>query len=251
MSTLTDQRRFSSLLIAHPELRTSDSLLKRLGASLVALDSVEADRSGWGLRRCEYVAPKNLYPESLVSDSSTERSNGFAHQVYVGAAHLSSLSQTVLVLASPYVRLLQRMVREATRQDSGPAAQFVTLHMPTVYEELERGVPGFAATRVTLQMLNQPGLSLVSLTGRNPLDSELHSQIKSVAAPYSVRTEVSQDDQHVRVNVDRHGNLWWYQTDEGKADLALSLVNLLDEVGATRLSRTLPLDRAESEDDSE
>ncbi|MGU7616658.1 hypothetical protein, partial [Klebsiella aerogenes] len=88
-----------------------------------------------------------------------------------------------------------------------------------------------------------------SLTGRNPLDSELHDQIKNVAAPYALRTEVILGDHKARVNIDRHGNIWWFQTDEAKIGIVLSLISRLASINSLRMTRTMPLDRAEPDDE--
>lgn len=249
-SALTDQRRFSSVLLVHPALNEPNSIELLLGRSLTFLAGCDVGSETWSAHRSEYVSDRNFYPDSVGDPSLRKRDHGYAHQVYVGWTRLPSLDANAVLLASPYVRLLQRMVRDLAGRVSGPALQFLSMDMPSIYRSFARRDAGLVATKVTLQMLSQPGLELVSLTGRNPLDSELHEQIKDVAAPYALRAEVNLGDHKARVNVDRHGNIWWYQTDEAKLGTVLSLVSRIAAIDSLKLTRTLPLERAEPDDES-
>jgi hypothetical protein len=148
------------------------------------------------------------------------------------------------------VRLLASITGNIRSRLDRPAPRYVSVNMTSVYEALsDGGVDQLTATKVTMQMLSEPTLELVSLAGRNPLHSELHAAIKKVAAPYSIRTEISGDSNKCRVNIDRHGNFWWFQAEEKRIVLPLSVIDKLDEAGALKLTRTRPLDRAEDEDD--
>jgi hypothetical protein len=127
------------------------------------------------------------------------------------------------------------------------APQYLSVDMAALYGQLSgRDLPGVNVTKVTMQMLNEPTLELVSLAGKNPLHSELHAAIKDVAAPYSLRTELNSGEGRNRVNIDRHGNIWWFQVAEGRIAAALRFIDRLDEMQVFRRTRSRPLDRAES-----
>lgn len=246
---LTDQRRFSSVLLVHPNLTDSKATVDYLQGSLSALADCKIQDDEWTANRCEYVSGRNYYPDSVGDPEARKRDHGYAHQVYVASRRLAPSQTNMVLLASPYVRLLQRMVTDISRRLPAPGLQFYSLDMTGIYRAFEGRHVGLTATKVTLQMLSQPGLELVSLTGRNPLDSELHDQIKNVAAPYALRTEVILGDHKARVNIDRHGNIWWFQTDEAKIGIVLSLISRLASINSLRMTRTMPLDRAEPDDE--
>lgn len=246
-TTSTDQRRFTSLIMSHARLNSLQSVAELvIGSPSHPIAEVDAD--GWSVWRWEYIADRNHYPEHLVDVEQQRRDGGFAHDVYL--AHRSFKGDNYVLLGSPYVRLLHQVldrIRTAIRAEAAP--RYAVVDMRRVYEAFQSGLPNMIATKVTLEMLAEPTLELVSLTGRNPLNSRLHAQIKDVAAPYAIRTEVNVNDQRARVNVDRHGNLWWYQTDESKTKNAIGFLDALLEIGAVRLSRLVPLDRVSDDAD--
>ncbi|HWU31227.1 MAG TPA: hypothetical protein VN108_00060 [Marmoricola sp.] len=123
--------------------------------------------------------------------------------------------------------------------------------MRRTYELFESRLGSMSATRVTLQAVNQPGLNLVALSGKSPLGSRLHQSIQDFTAPYSVRVDVdASDGSNIRVNVDRHGNVWWYQSAESRIAAPLGLLDALADADTLRQTRSLPLDRAAEEDDA-
>jgi hypothetical protein len=148
------------------------------------------------------------------------------------------------------MRLLSQLLRLLRSNLPGPAPQYLSVNMAATYAALSRGVEGVATTKVTWQMLGEPGLELVSLAGRNPLHSELHAALSAIAAPYSLRVDVDGDDeQHCRINLDRHGNLWWYLASEKRMALPLMLIDTLERFDVLKKTRTVPLERAEGTDD--
>lgn len=247
-SRAIEQRRFSSLMIYHPALESHGALRLTLGRSIAAATALEFGGGMWPSYRSEYVVHQNYYPAHVVDANLQRREDGFAHDIYVAEGSLLSGTK-VLLLASPYVRLLQRLVGELDRRVGAPAIRYLNLDMPSIYKAFEKGSPGMTATKVTLQMLNEPGLELVSLTGRNPLNSDLHASLKEVAAPYALRTEVTIGEDRARVNLDRHGNLWWYQTDESKFRMTLMMLATLAELNALKTTLHMPLDRGELDDE--
>ena len=250
--TVFERRRYSSVLFQHPSIIDSASLRKILGDSAGSAKSVNIKGSKWTVSRFEYLTSRSHYPSHRFSSADRRRDDGtFPHDFYVATARHFGDAPVILV-ASPYVRLLAAMFKTLRERLPSPAAQFHTVSMPEVYEAFATGISGMTATRVTMQMLDEPALELVSLSGRNPLNSNLHQAIEKVAAPYSLRAEVSAiKDQHTRVNFDRHGNFWWYLTAQERLVNALSLIDELHRLGLMDLGRSLPLDRADDEEEEE
>lgn len=246
-----EQRRYTSVLVCHDDLRDFLALRKLLAGSVGSHRSVRLPETEWSIHRFEYLANRSLYPGHIVSAEDRRRGDRYAHDVYFATREpLRSLNTPVILLASPYVRLLSSITSDLRKKLDHPAPRYVSVDMASVYQTLSDGSVGeLTATKVTMQMLSEPTLELVSLAGRNPLHSELHAAIKKVAAPYSIRTEVSGENSKCRVNIDRHGNFWWFQAEEKRFALPLNVIDRLDETGSLKLTRTRPLDRAEDEDD--
>lgn len=245
---LYEQRRYTALILRHhaiPDYQSLHQVLRNTRRS----GTVSLPKSStWHAVRFDYMAPRSLYPDKLTP--SVEEGHGYPHAMYFAVREgLDVAEGPVVVLASPYVRLLGRLVRRLRSDLPGPAPRYLSVDMARVYEAAAEGQPGLTATRVTMQMLNEPTLELVSLAGRNPLHSELHAALRTVTAPYSIRAEVDGESGLSRVNADRHGNLWWYQADESRFQRPLRLIDALDHWGAIRWGRSLPLDRV-GEDDS-
>jgi hypothetical protein len=239
-----EQRRYTALVFQHDAVPDYNAFLKLLPSVRRAARVRLPKSSDWRAERFDYLAKTNLYPET-VKIGANGNSNGFPHAMYYGGTSgLSTLTGPVTVIASPYVRLLNRVANDLRRKLPPPASRYLAIDMRRVYEAVAEGQPGITATRVTMQMLNEPTLELVSLAGKNPLHSDLHAALRKVAAPYSVRAEVEGDTGAARVNADRHGNLWWYQSDESRLERPLRLLEALDRWGALRVVRSLPLDRA-------
>lgn len=246
---LYEQRRYTALVFHHSRIADYRSLKQYLGRMRHSTRVNLRDSPEWKASRFDYFAPISLYPDRL--KPTTEENEGFPHSMYFAVRRgLHVASDPVVVIASPYVRLLNKIARELRSALPGPAPRFLTLDMGCVHEALRKDVPGLRATRVTMQILNEPSLELVSLAGKNPLRSELHEALKEVAAPYSIRAEVEGRTGKVRISADRHGNLWWYQSEESRFERPLQLIDRLAGFGAIKWGLSIPLDRV-GEDDSQ
>jgi hypothetical protein len=243
-----EQRRYTALLVQHPRIRRLADLRRILGTTQT-LAKLSGSPRPWRAERCEVLAPRNLYPSHRREDDARRTDNGWhGHDVYL-AVREGDGDACFGLIASPYTQLLKRMATALRDGLDGPAPRYLAVNMRTVYAALAEGASGLLATKVTMQMLNEPGLELVSLSGRNPLNSNLHAAIEHVASPYSIRTEVVGSDNQCRVNADRHGNLWWYQAEESRFPRALDFIEHLRDWSALNPVRNLPLSRAEDPED--
>jgi hypothetical protein len=241
-----EQRRFSSVLLSHPRLTDFASFAEILSNAGADHKRLALGRPTWSAERFEYLYFRSLYPESRHPPEMTRRDGGYAHQLYFAArGELASLRVPVVVLASPYVRLLAHVTAQLKEGLQGPALRYLAVNMRQVYQSFANAGPDMTPSRVTLQITNEPDLELVSLAGKNPLRSDLHAALSEVATPYSLRTDMSSGGVTCRVNLDRHGNVWWHQTGEEALAVPLLLVDRLEQLGALHLTRLFPLDRAE------
>jgi hypothetical protein len=241
---LREQRRFSAVVLHHPDLVNHSALRRLLGAAVASSQSLGRPASGWNVTRFEYLWNRSLYPDTVVRPDDQQRQGGYAHDVYAAYAPARDNQPAAVLLASPYVRLLSSINTTLRRALNPPALQYGALDMDGVYRYLSSVENGTPARRVTLQILNEPGLELVSLSGKNPLHSELHAALARVAAPYAVRVEAEDHGENCRVNLDRHGNVWWYQTVEAKFLVTLKFLATIRMLGVIHSTRHFPLSRA-------
>lgn len=246
-TSVYEQRRYTALLLQHPAV-TGLPDLRRYLPSLTEAKKLTFVKGSWSGHRVVFRANRSHYPRHLVDPDERRSEAGYAHDLYVGIRSVSGGTPLILI-ASPYTRLLQKVAGDLRQALPVPAPRYFAVDMPRVYSTIGAGRSGFVATKVTMQMLNEPALELVSLAGRNPLNSNLHAAIENVASPYSIRTEIAGASGPCRVNTDRHGNLWWYQTEEGRFVSPLEFVDALLEWDALKPVRTLPLARDQRDDE--
>lgn len=246
-----ERRRYSAVMLWHPKLMTirhlADATTHRLGDSV----AVSLGHSGWTTRRAEWIANRSHYPQHIVDPKKSARSSGFAHDFYVSVRSEGlAEKQPLFLVASPYVRLLDVLIRTVTESLGRPVTSFVSVNMDEAVRYFEHASREKLRTkRVTLQMLSEVGLELVALSGNNPLHSDLLETLRvgGVAAPYSLGVDVEYR-QRTRVNFDRHGNFWWYLSAESTMVNPLNLVDRLFSAGLLGSSRTSPLRRASEEE---
>lgn len=245
---LREKRRFTALLACHPQVSSVKDLRELLTPQVTKGRSVRVSAAPeWDVQRCEFLYRRSLYPERTIAPESRQRGDYFAHEVYIAGRRLPGLGGFVTIVASPYVRLLNLMASTLKAKVPQPAPRFVAVDIAAAIKDLARNEQLFSVNVVTLQMLTEPMLQLVSLAGQNPLNSKLHAALHEVTAPYALRAEFPVKPPS-RVNVDRHGNVWWYQAGEQRFASPVTLIDYLDRIGALRLSLRLPLVREEGED---
>lgn len=247
-----ERRRYSAVLVTHPQLGKYADLNRVLGASASAGATVKLGKSGWRTVRFEYLSTTSLYSRSRVKPEARARDNGFAHDMYCAISpDLPGLGSPVMLVASPYVRLLARILKRVTKDLAPPGAQYVKVDMPAAYKGFSSHVPGLTATRVTLSM---PGdgddVEFVSLTGTNPLRSDLRAAVQEVGEPFALRVEASiSGEPNSKVHIDRHGNLSWYLTTEDRMTHAYRTIEAFDGLRLLNFGRALPLDKKPDDSD--
>jgi hypothetical protein len=242
---LHENRRYSAVVFQHPSVKGLAEIKGAIAPSIGRASNLKSIGQGrWEVDRFEYLLDRSLYPKHLLDPESRKRRNGYAHDLYCAVPiRKSTTGPAPILIASPYVRLLDTLFRNLRRSLPPPAPQFLSVDMPKVYEKFIAGETAMTAIKVTLQMLSEKTLSLVSMSGRNPLRSDLHQAIIRVAAPYSLRSLIVDEKGPCRVDVDRHGNFWWYQSDESTIRGALSFIDVLQSWNSLVPVRSLPLDR--------
>ena len=252
-----ERRRYSAVLLAHPDVRKLADLSKVTRGGLSSnLTSIRAP-GPWRIARSEWLAEKSHYPDHIVPAKERARPGGYAHDFYVGvraAADLPTGAGNLILVASPYVRLLGGFLKRLG-QNVRPEPRFVAVDLESavsIFADMSADSP-FKVKRVTLQVLRetQRRLELVALSGRNPLHSDLLQLINRPdrTRPFGLGVAVSDEPEvTIRVNFDRHGNFSWHLSRERQL---LSVLRIVDEVlmdGLAVTTRTVPLDRADPEE---
>lgn len=247
-----ERRRYSAVLLTHPKLSTFRDLARLTRGAVGESIAVRLGHAGWSAQRGELLSTRSHYPTHIVNPESRIRVGGYAHDFYcaIRTKGLDGGTVPTFLIASPYIRLLDSLLKTVLAGLDHPVPVFGCVRMEDAVKYFAT-TPGreIHARRVTMQVFSGIAVDLVSISGRNPLHWELMQAIftPELAAPYSLGIEVRRRDT-TRVNFDRHGNLWWYQADESLLGNALHLVDSLAEGALFVSSRSVPLKRADPED---
>lgn len=252
-TNMYEARRYTCVALHHPKLRSIGNFADSLGSSIGERMSVVSETL-WAVERLDYLTTRSYYPPPAASSEvEPSRTREIPHALYVGTAILpiSSEPRLVTLVASPYVRLLDAVLTGLNAAMSPPSLTFVRFDMRRLYQHFESS-PGdtLRATRVSVRVTGEAGLELVSLSGRNPLRSELRHAIQEVAEPYGVRLDVGRPGRRAsRVHLDRHGNIWWYLNEEQEVKFPLLILAALGQEGFFQSTRVCPLRRRTDDDE--
>ncbi|MET4167308.1 hypothetical protein ABID74_003235 [Gordonia terrae] len=224
-------RRFSAVAFTHPEV-AQWSTLEPLQEILETSRSfpVASAPEGWLASRIAVRSPRNYF--TSVNDTSLATDQGYVQEVYVAIYKYrvpsESVERSAILLMAPYVRLLNRLVTRLKRMLDPAHLVYLTPDLDEVFSRFERtSIVGMRATRISVKDESEPTIELVSLTGRNPLKSNLRAELRRVGPAYSIRIDVHSPPHETTVHLDRFGNCWWYHRSESDLTGPLSLFSEL------------------------
>lgn len=239
-----ERRRYSGIVFSHPQVQSCRDLSTVMKGVIKREVQLRPSFGDWELQRSAYLHDRSVYPAHLTSPSEREEDGGYRHDFYIGSRAASRvLGGRVLLVASPYVRLLDSFFSALLDRLPAPTPQFLAPRLPEVFEYLAKNPEPLRASRVTVQMDGQVGLELVSLVGRSPLQSDLNRAISTIASPYSVRVDFEGPKGTSRVAIDRHGNYWWYLAAAQLMENVGGVLDCLLERKLLRSRRVVPLRR--------
>ena len=237
-------RRYSAMLVKHPVLQSTQDfyskfadVLKTRGRRILPA-STKSD-----FREFQYLRKSSLYPNAIANGPSA---NGlFPHYISVSAIAGASVKsdQHWLLVSAPYVRILREIDKQLRLRAKESTMVYLVPRIDRVFEFMSRYRPSLKATRITVQISGDVGVEQVTLTGRNPLRSDLVQALNSVAEPYSIRIDVTEPDEKVGVYLDRHGNFWWYLRSPKQLANVTRLVRELLDQKLTQIGVSVPLSR--------
>lgn len=207
-------RRYSAVALTHPNLRSTDDIQRlamKLPGGIVRGEYVVGSSV---VLRVAFDSPRNHF--TSFEAPAVASAKGFTQELFLARVELPGKPQpTVAALViAPYVRLLNRYVTAMSSALEFPRPAFLVADMDRVFEFFEvTRYKWMDATRVSVKDEREPTLDLVSLSGRNPLKSNLREELRRVGPAYAVRLEVRRTLPRTNVNADRFGNFWWYTRD--------------------------------------
>ncbi|MFZ2526224.1 MAG: hypothetical protein WAX14_01025 [Rhodococcus sp. (in: high G+C Gram-positive bacteria)] len=182
----------------------------------------------WSVAKVTVESPRNYFTQ--LPDNAVATQDGFVQELYAAFRHVETGGRTVpiLVLVAPYVRLLNRILTQFTLNVGAPAVQYCTPVMEEVFGLFEStSFEWMDATRISVKDDSEPALDLVSLTGRNPLRSNLRRELLGLGPAYSIRLSVRLGASATNFHMDRFGNSWWYHRSDEDLTAALKVFDAL------------------------
>lgn len=244
-------RRYSAVVVADDRVTSMAALQGLAGSRFGRTRKLSAD-AGVEAFRVELI-------DSAFRYSTLPRPDGelFEHVGYV-AFFGTSLGRLTL-LVSPFSRLLHRVVRDITGRLDPPVEGFLRTDVPALVRGVrQHDIALNPVSSITLRVQGDDGVDLVSLAGRLPIDSTMFETLEAtrvrvgkeqlpLARPYRVRVELRHnigDKPPLRLNLDRHGNMFWYQAGSptvGEVCLFLQQLCALD--GIVDIDPRVPMDQ--------
>lgn len=233
-------RRYSAVLISHPSLPTTAPRLP------VDWEHLTGDRirtrwqlPGWTACHAQHLSNRNFYSASIADERALRAPGGYVHDVLLALP--SASVHGAMLVAAPYIYFLRDLVRKLEGHLGQPRPHYQTLNLGRAFNELADPPSDLVRIRqFSVQHRGSSSADRLSVSGRNPLRSDLGRQFATNAgdSAYGIRIEAGfHSDFKTNVNLDRHGNLWWFHRGEGSLANVTSTLDLLrqcDLIGATR-----------------
>jgi hypothetical protein len=250
LDQVLEGRRFSSVAIVHPSLSAFDTLPSGLKASKEFQVETSFRVGQWHVDKVQFTADRNYFRTVPSNDLSV--TGGYRQDLYLaqGQLKVAGMATAALFVLAPYVKLLDSFVRMLQSRLGTPSVAYVVADMNDAFEHFEARVYDWLlVTRISVRDDQEPGLDLVSLTGRNPLRSNLREELKRVGPAYSMRFATAVTGFPTNVHVDRFGNYWWYQRNEDAIVNSMAVIDELSACGLLQIVHTLPTRRRSSSDE--
>lgn len=252
-AVMLTSRRYSAVIIKHVALGGQQSArLKQWGA-------LTGDRIGsvkavgdWLVAPVEHFTRANYYSQAAASPDDLSTSTGFVQGLYIASPPLTVFeAEPCLLVAAPYVRLLDRTLRDFEKQVGQPRPGYVRPLMTEAFDSLaDPPAPWVRVSRFSVVNRNEPSVDRISIAGRNPLRAAIGKEFAADGVAYDLRLESKAHDAFKsNLNLDRHGNFWWYHRDNGSFSNVLPVLSLLQTLSLFSSTRMLPTSRKAEEDD--
>lgn len=225
-----EQKRYSAVALPC-EPNSLDRLLRRgIWGRPKGIDAPDA----WNAKRVRLVSSKR-YSTSEKALELMDHADGYGYPVLV-AEHRSQL----LLVASPYVRVLKETVASFTSDDKAP--RFFAPAIDHVYD-FARTAANLRARQAIISIDGDPELSTVTLSGKSPLHSRLHGAITDTSSPYAIRIGVTFPRRAAGLYLDKFGQMDFYLSYEDRLRNVLRVLGELQDAQLFDEVETYPFAR--------
>lgn len=244
-------RRYSGVIMTHPRFASTTGSPCDLWRSLTGDDiGGDANVQGWHICEAFHVSPRNYYSEALANPDLIRRPGGYVHDVIVAG---SQSGTGRIFIATPYVQFLRDLLRKVESELGQPRPAYLAMNMAAAFLLLADTPKSFFHIRqFSVQHRGSSSADRLSVSGRSPLKSDLGSQFAVGAgeAAYGIRAEVRIDatDFRTNINLDRHGNIWWFHRGPDSLANLFAGLNLLLDLNLGVSTRTIPPDHKDQDE---
>jgi hypothetical protein len=254
VATYFEARRYSAVLLHDSRVPDLVALRRALEIPTKACKPLADEATG--LTRATFGSRKLHYPPAV---RVLVQGEGNPHQIYL--ARSSPQAGSPLMIAAPYVNLLGEALAKINSAVPGDdALLYVRPNMIRLFEHFQRTTHrSVKATQIQVTMKRR-GVDKVSLSGDNPLRSDLREALLRVARPAGIRLQSA----HVKklratnVYIDQDGNLFWHLSDERTWGNVTPILELLTTTFDLETTTDIPLAKvlakkknSDSEDEEE
>lgn len=251
MQRPVESRRFNAVLLSHPSLRDSadhlDARWRDLMSDRVSRPSVV---TGWNWCHAKHVSPTNFYSPAIAGEGDLQAPGGFMHDVVIAAPVIDGSDE--IFIAAPYVYFLQDLLRRVESRLGQPRPYYKVVALGLAFKDLAdpKGEDPIRVRQFSVQHRRSSSADRLSVSGRNPLRSDLGQQfaINAGESAFGMRIEAAHTPEFkTNVNLDRHGNYWWFHRGEGSLQNVLGTLDALRIKGYFKTVRSIPPDHKEDE----
>lgn len=254
-------RRHNAVLMSHPRIRLKEwpHLFESL---LVGRNLGAVPESPWIAADTLFTAQSRFFGSGALQARGVDGTNTTPYPVHLARpingplaiAESPSGAVGVVLIIAPYVRLLQRILSDLEHCLGQPRPWYLALDPSRAFRVLVDPPDEDAKVRqFSVQVRSGSSADRVSISGRNPLRADLGREFAEAAIAndvgYDVRLQISKfPGFSTNLNVDRHGNAWWFHRGPESLQNVLPGLDLLSQLDLMRWTRLRPPDHRDDED---
>lgn len=236
---------FSGVVMSHAGFSFDDP---RLIASAPRDVTASMTRTfdAWKISQVAFKSTRNFYNTGVVDPQELKYEDGYLHEVFSAVTKVATSigeSHTIAVVMSPYSRLVPRFVERVMQGSADRDLTYYRLDMGRAFRFFAtKNVRNMTPIRISFSDKREPGLDLVSLSGRNPVRSNLFKELEEIGPPYGIKMACEfMPNESTNLHADKHGNYWWYQNSgDGPFANVLGAISSLLEVGLLAKTKDQP-----------
>lgn len=246
-------RRFNAVIIRDGRFRKLSDLAARCPTPRFGRsERLEGQARPTSLFRVQLLSTRFSY--TTLDEPASDLKPHLGYIAFYGAGQAATT-----LLVSPFKRLLGQVVRDVVDGTDPPVEGFFRFDIGQLMAKVREGsiVPVEDVSAVTLRVTGDDQVDLVRLTGHAPLVSSLLSRLESDepgfgagAIPYGVVIRLGDRlNDPVRLGLDRHGNVYWYQRGEPAIGAVVGLMQRLEGAGSIiTVDRRVPVHQTKLSD---